>query len=103
MLIKTIILTAIIEAITLIGRYGFDKQVTRDTAFVAAYTFGYRIHHGYIGLLLIIIAYGLNSRVAWTYTPWLYVLGFALLFSDLIHHFIFLWLIEGDPEFHIRY
>ena len=103
MLLKIMILTVLIEAITLTGRYGFKKQATRDTAFMAKYTFGYRIHHGYLGLVLIIGAFLQGARLPGGGAAWLYIIGFAMLFSDLIHHFIFLRLIEGDPEFHIRY
>jgi hypothetical protein len=38
--------------------------------------------------------------------PWrrrLLVAGAALALSDLVHHFVVLWLVVGDPEFHLVY
>ncbi|HBE71421.1 MAG TPA: hypothetical protein DDW52_25020 [Planctomycetaceae bacterium] len=50
-------LTALIEAVTCVMRFGLQLESTRDTASLLSwFTFGYRIHHGYIGLLLTIAA-----------------------------------------------
>ena len=102
MLIKAIIVTILIESVTVIGRFCFNFQSQKNTAFMAKYTFGYRIHHGYIGLLLIII-YLIFAKTSWKYIDWVFIIGFALLFSDLIHHFIVLKLTKGSPEFFIKY
>ena len=29
--------------------------------------------------------------------------GTALVVSDAVHHFVVLWLVEGDPQFHLWY
>ena len=46
------LLAAIVfELMTLVARFGLGLQSTRDTQFLAAWTLGFRIHHGYIGVL----------------------------------------------------
>lgn len=91
---------AAIEAVTLLARFGLKLQSTRDTAALARLTFGYRIHHGYLGALLLLVWPALPSgRARW----WAGVLGIALLVSDLVHHFLVLWPLTGDPQFHLRY
>lgn len=96
-----IALGAVIEAFTLAGRYLGDVQVTRDTEWIARFTFGYRIHHGYPGVLLLLLALFLSRRPAWRNAA--LILGIGLVLSDALHHFVFLWAIEGDPEFHLTY
>ncbi len=88
-----------IEAVTLAGRYLGGVQVTRDTSWLAPLTLGYRIHHGYFGLLILLFGSLLPGR----WRRWGWTLGWALLLSDLLHHFVVLWWLEGDPQFHIRY
>lgn len=90
----------LLEILTSFFRFYYHIQSTRDTAFIAKYTFHLRIHHGYIGILLILIAYFLkNLRTS----DILYRVGGAFLFSDLIHHFIVLWIMTGSPEFDFIY
>lgn len=95
------ILTLVIEAITALLRFGFGIQSTQSTAFIANYTFGIRIHHGYLGVILLLIA--LISTIPVYVRNILIILGSSMLLSDLIHHFIVLWLITGDPQFHLTY
>jgi hypothetical protein len=47
-----LVLAVLFEAITLGFRIGLSLQSTRDTAALGAYTFGLRVHHGYVGLSL---------------------------------------------------
>ncbi|MAE60347.1 MAG: hypothetical protein CMJ49_03220 [Planctomycetaceae bacterium] len=86
--------------ITIAMRFGLKLQSTRDTRFLRHLTFGLRIHHGYIGILLAILApicfqHQLGPRNL--------TLIIALILSDLIHHFLILWPITGSPEFHLIY
>ena len=100
---RTIALTILIEGVTILFRYGFNLESTRDTAStIGRMTFGIRIHHGYIGLLIVIILLRFYKRPN-NYIHWMLAIGFALIFSDLIHHFFVLWPIEGDPQFHFIY
>ena len=99
---KSIIALALaFEAITCVFRFSLGLQSTRDTGFLGDYTFGFRIHHGYLGLLLLVLVAflpeGSNARTWGRRTGW------ALVLSDLIHHFAVLWPITGDPAFHFRY
>ncbi len=86
---------------TVAGRFGLDVQSTRDTTFISSLTFGLRIHHGYIGLVMILIAWlGVKNRGA---RNLVIIVGIALVFSDLLHHFAVLWPITGSPEFDLVY
>ncbi|MCU0723143.1 MAG: hypothetical protein MUC63_05960 [Planctomycetes bacterium] len=91
---------AAIEAVTCLFRFGLGLEATRDTAAAGALTFGFRVHHGYFGVLFLALA---------ACSPWksirtlLLVAGLGLAVSDLVHHFVVLNLAVGDPEFHIRY
>jgi hypothetical protein len=89
-----------IEAVTVAFRYGLDLESTRDTAStIGQFTFGLRIHHGYIGVFLFILAwcFPLGLRHG------LWILALGLLISDLAHHFLVLWPIEGNPQFDLVY
>ena len=98
-LLWIVALTSVVELVTCLFRFGFGFQSTRDTAWLAKFTFGIRIHHGYIGLLLILLSTW--PRPEWRI--WTFRIGAALLLSDIIHHFVVLWLTQGDPEFHLTY
>lgn len=96
-------LTVAIEVATVVLRFGFKLESTRDTAStVGMLTHGIRIHHGYIGVLALVAALCL-LKAAPILSRWVLVLGIALVASDLIHHFVVLWLVVGDPEFHLVY
>jgi hypothetical protein len=96
-------LTLAIEAFTVVTRYGFGLQSTRDTeSTIGVITFGLRIHHGYIGLAMLLVAWIADTRRV-RLRRHLIVWGAALVCSDLIHHFLVLWPIEGSPEFHFVY
>lgn len=96
-------LTMALELLTCVLRFGLRLESTRDTASVlAGLTCGVRIHHSYIGGLMMLIASGLWKRSA-TLAWWLLVIGLALFFSDMIHHFLVLWPIVGSPQFDLTY
>jgi hypothetical protein len=99
---RALVLSAIIEGITLLCRFGLGLQATRDTAAtIGCLTLGIRVHHSYVGVAVIAAAWLLRRRPA--LFRWLAVLGLALLLSDLAHHFLVLWPIVGSPEFHLVY
>ena len=96
-------LTAVIELVTVILRFGFKMESTRDTAStIGIITHGIRIHHGYIGVIVLTIAL-LCFKAQPVLSRWILVAGTALICSDLIHHFLVLWSIVGSPEFDIVY
>jgi hypothetical protein len=96
-------LAVLIELVTAAFRFGLGLESTRDTAStVGLLTLGLRVHHGYLGLVLLLL-----SAVLWrklpVYARWTTVWGAALVLSDLVHHFVVLWIVVGDPEFHLFY
>lgn len=99
-------LTLVFELITVLFRFGFKVQATRDTArYVARWTRGMRIHHGYWGvpmLALGVAGLGLSVGPALA-AAWLMILGLALIKSDLMHHFLVLWPITGSHDFDLVY
>ena len=102
-ILSSAILTLVIEGVTILLRFGFGLKSSRTTAStIGKVTRGIRIHHGYIGLPLIILA-----PITWSGWPnvscWTLIVGISLLCSDLIHHFLVLRLITGDPEFDLFY
>ena len=99
---RSLVLTAVIEGITLICRFGLGLQATRDTtSTIGLLTSGVRIHHAYIGVVVIALALLLRRRLA--RFDWILSLGIALVLGDLVHHFLVLWPLVGDPEFHLVY
>ncbi len=92
-------LAILIEALTVVLRFGFSLESTKDTAVIGNFTLGLRVHHGYIGLFLILLGwcFPLGLRNA------LWIVGIGLLVSDLMHHFIVLWYFTGSPQFDIVY
>ena len=98
-LIYGLVLAVAIEALTIGLRYGLKKESTKDTAVIGTITFGLRVHHGYIGLLLVPLGwcFPLGIRHA------LWVTAIGLIVSDFVHHFFVLWPIEGWPQFDFVY
>jgi hypothetical protein len=94
-----LLLTVLIEALTIAIRFLFLLESTRDTAFFGTYTLGLRVHHGYIGLLLIPLGWCFPRGLRHA----LWIVGIGLLVSDLVHHFLVLWPITGSPQFDFIY
>ncbi len=93
---------ALIEGVTAVCRFGLGLESTRDTAStVGRLTGGIRLHHGYIGVLLLLFAWRWGRE-----SPgrrWGLIVGWSLVLSDLIHHFVVLWLTTGSPQFDLVY
>jgi len=94
-----LLLAFVLEVVTVAMRFGLGLQTTRDTAWLSPLTLGFRIHHGYFGVLLLLACPFLRCgpRNA------LLAVGLALLVSDLVHHFVVLKGVTGDAQFHLRY
>ncbi len=99
--VGTLLLTAAIELTTLFFRFAVGMESTRHTSFLAGFTLGMRIHHGYWGLLLLAVGWLAVRRRGWRNL--LIMIGAALVLSDLIHHFLILWPITGSAEFDLWY
>lgn len=97
----SVVAAALCEGVTLALRFGLDLQTTRDTAFAARFTFGYRVHHSYIGAVVLLLALtALRQRRACNLVA---LVGASLLLSDLMHHFAVLWPLTGSPQFDLVY
>ncbi|MDA1049241.1 MAG: hypothetical protein O3C40_02015 [Planctomycetota bacterium] len=103
LVVQILVLALLFELLTVFLRFGLQLESTRDTAStIGLLTFGIRIHHGYCGALLILVAWGI-SREAPKLSQYGYTLGWALLLSDTIHHFLVLWPLTGSPQFDLIY
>ncbi len=94
-------LTVLFEGVTCLFRFGWGMESTRDTGVLRHLTFGLRIHHGYLGVLLAGAAFLFPRE--WRLRKWCLYVGMALVASDLAHHFLVLWPITGDPHFDLTY
>lgn len=99
-LLIVLLLTALIEAVTCWCRFGLDLQSTRDTAWLARFTLGLRVHHGYVGAAMMLVCPLIPAGPIYTL---MLAGGAAMVISDLIHHYCVLWPITGRPEFHVVY
>lgn len=91
------------EIITCVLRFGFALESTRDTAStIGRLTLGVRIHHSYIGIASIAVAFWLEQRFPRS-SFHLLAIGIGLFISDMIHHFVVLWMITGNPQFDLFY
>ena len=91
-----------IELLTIWCRFGLGLDATYATESLSTVTFGIRIHHGYVGLLLMLIAglwTGPDSRLRDS----LWITAIGLTASDLVHHFLVLWPAVGSPRFDLFY
>ncbi len=99
---KIMFLTFVIEATTMFFRFGLGLESTKHTAStVGRLTMGIRIHHGYIGLvmlLLLFIPFIKKSR----YAAVLSIVGASLFLSDILHHTL-LYLITGSADLDLVY
>ncbi len=95
--------TAVIELTCVYFRFGMGYASSVSTAeTIGTLTYGIRIHHGYVGMLMFPIGLALHDR--WPRIGRaVFILGIGLLLSDLIHHFLVLWPITGNHQFDWRY
>ncbi|HEU4338723.1 MAG TPA: hypothetical protein VFS19_01530 [Planctomycetota bacterium] len=95
-------LTLLFETLTLVLRVGGGLESRVATAGLAAFTFGLRIHHGYLGLAML-LAFPLARRWAPAHADRWSATGLALVLSDALHHFGALWVLNGSPGFDLTY
>jgi len=96
-----LVLAFSMELFTVWLRFGLGLQATRDTSIMGALTCGIRIHHGYVGVLVILFAH-VFARPAGL-CNFLLMVGIALVVSDAVHHLLVLWPITGSPQFDLMY
>ncbi len=91
---KILLLTVIIELAAIIGRVMFGSMKGWHASAQKLLDMNIpRIHHGYIGILILIVAHFFYTSKTLT------MIGAALLLSDILHHFVVLPLWIGRTEF----
>ena len=100
-LLWCLVLTAVIELVTVFLRFGLGLTAQEHSAWLAPFTFGYRDHHSYLGVVLFVAGLLVSKRPSLRRV--LFIAGGALVLSDMIHHFLVLWPVTGSPEFYTRY
>lgn len=96
-------LTVAIELACVVLRFGFGQESASATAStIGVLTFGIRIHHGYIGLVMLLAGLWFCEKRP-KLGRVLFIAGVALFLSDMIHHFLVLWPITGSPQFDLVY
>lgn len=88
------------ELATCLCRFGLSLQAARQTSWLAPLTFGLRIHHGYVGLVCLLLA---ALPCAPLPRHLLAILGLTLFLSDLVHHGVVLPFAVSATEFDIFY
>ncbi|MEL6108869.1 MAG: hypothetical protein AAFU85_22910 [Planctomycetota bacterium] len=97
------IVTVIVELACIVFRFGFGLSSSTATAStIGVLTLGYRIHHGYVGLLMAMLG-NLWAKERFDLGWLILAVGTGLVLSDLIHHFAVLWPLTGSPQFDLRY
>ena len=95
--------TLAIELVCVVLRFGMGKDSTTATAStIGVLTLGIRIHHGYIGALMIPLGIAIYDGPR-SWGRLIFILGVALFVSDMVHHFLVLWPITGTPQFDLVY
>src|SRR5260370_31148559 len=78
----SLLLAMSVEAFTAWMRFGLGLESTRDTGLIGNLTFGIRIHHGYVGVVVILMAWAVFSAHAGPRHP-LVLIGLPPPTSDL--------------------
>jgi len=93
------LLAVSIELLTVFVRFKF-KLRTKDVLVKIMHHYNWKkvvhFHHGFVGIIIILVAMGLGYGFGIN-------IGWGVLISDVIHHFLVLWPIMGSPEFHVLY
>ncbi len=99
-LLKVILYTALfIELASMLMRFVFkisSKEVYVKIMRKFKLKRFYHFHHLFLGMIIALFFYFYWHEI-------LFNIGLGIISSDLIHHFVVLWLIMGNPEFHIVY
>lgn len=99
----TVIITTIIESVTLLFRFGLGLKSTEHTAStVGRMTMGIRIHHGYVGLLILLLLILSPALRKNRFFNAAFVIGMSLFVSDVIHHSL-LYFITGSADLDLVY
>jgi hypothetical protein len=92
---------ALSEALAFANLATVGWNATRDTSWLAPWTFGLRPHHLHVGLVLLLGAWIARRRL--TARTWLVRVGIGLIIADTLHHFLVLWPMTGEHGFDLMY
>ena len=92
----TLAATALFEVLTCVGRFGLKLRSREIAPRYKKYTFGVRIHHGYVGVMGVPPAFlpGVDPAAQ----TLLIAVAAGLILSDLLHHFVVLPLLTGKCD-----
>ena len=96
-----LLLALAIELLTAWLRFGWGLISAQHGGILGRWV-GIRIHHGYVGVLLAVLAAG-PLRHRHGLRKALLIVSWGLVVSDLVHHFLVLWPITGSPQFDFVY
>lgn len=88
-IISGLLVGVLMEAFTCLLRFGLGLRTADYRDLLLSLTLGVRVHHGYVGLVL--LAAWAPSRLVSGSTPWInlaLLMGLALFLSDAVHHAI---------------
>ena len=89
--------TALFEIVTCIFRFGFKMRSREIAPRFKKYTLGMRIHHGYVGAVMIPPTLLLVPEGSFLALG-LLAFGAGLILSDLLHHFVVLPIFTGRMD-----
>jgi hypothetical protein len=107
-----LLLAVVFELVTVALRFGLGWRSPERTRPLGRLTKGWRIHHGYPGLVLMPAAIPVHGLIPGAESPFLMLawlgpivlaIGIMLAVSDLIHHAIVLPRYAGSHEFELTY
>lgn len=93
--------TALFEAVTCAFRFGCGMTAREDLSWMRRWTRGVRVHHGYPGIALVGVSF--TGMLAGPVESAVVIVGWGLLLSDAVHHFVVLPLTVGRTEFDLRF
>ncbi|MGV6814740.1 MAG: hypothetical protein ACWA5W_07010 [Phycisphaerales bacterium] len=96
-----LIAALLFELLTIVLRFRFKMTSPTHTRPIGKLTGGYRIHHGYpgIGMIMLIPLVPFQTVLS----SLVIIVALMLFVSDLIHHAIILPIFAGGHEFEIKY
>jgi hypothetical protein len=93
--------TALFEGVTCAFRFGCGMTAREDLSWMRRWTRGVRVHHGYPGIALVGVSFA--GVLAGPVDSAVVIVGWGLLLSDAVHHFVVLPLTVGRTEFDLRF
>lgn len=93
--------TVLFEAVTCAFRFGCGMTAREDLGWMRRWTKGVRVHHGYPGIALVGVSF--TGTLGGPVESAAIIVGWGLLLSDAVHHFVVLPLTVGRTEFDLRF